>query len=85
MGSSALGVMLAGFVEAQLAIDGQTDVLGVLVFLAVVLPPADRAQLQSAGRFEGFISTTGTAIACFDGRTHREWTEKRGRGLRGQG
>jgi hypothetical protein len=43
MGSSTFGVMLAGFIEAQLSVDRETDVRGVVVFLVIIFPPADRA------------------------------------------
>jgi hypothetical protein len=77
MGCPALGKVLAGFLEAELAVDGETDIGGVIVFLAVVLPPADRAQLQGAGCFQGSVSAAGATIAsCSRLRFHRGWTRK---------
>lgn len=70
MGCPALGKVLAGFLEAELGVDGETDFGGVIVFLAVVFPPADRAQLQSTGCFQGSVSAAGTTIAHFDRRIH---------------
>ena len=46
-----LRVVGAGLVEAQLAVDRQTDLGGVGVLLAIVFPPANGAQLQGTGRF----------------------------------
>ena len=60
----------ARLVQAQLAVHRQADIGGVLVFLAVVLPPADWTQPQGAGRVEGFVSTAGATIADFDCGTH---------------
>ncbi len=75
MSCAALSKVLAGFLEAELAIDGETDFGGVIVFLAVVFPPADRAQLQGAGRFQGLVSTARTTIAgCSRFRFHVDWT-----------
>jgi hypothetical protein len=65
MGGSALSVVLAGFVQAEGAIDGEADFAGVFVFLAVVLPPADRAQAESARRLQRPISAAWTAITDF--------------------
>jgi hypothetical protein len=77
MGCATLGKVLAGFLEAELAVDGETDFGGVIVFLAVVFPPADRAQLQGAGCFQGSVSAAGTTIAsCSRLRFHRGWTRK---------
>ena len=43
MGSSTFGVMLAGFIEAQLTVDRKAHVGGVVVFLVIIFPPANRA------------------------------------------
>ena len=84
IGRAELGVMRARLIQTKLAVDGETHFPSVVIFLSVILPPADRAQLQGAGCFEGFISATGTTITDVDGRTHGEWTGKWGWGLRGQ-
>ena len=63
----ALGVKLACFLQAELTVDRQPDLAGVIVFLAVILPPADGAKPERAWRFEGFISTAGATIAGRDG------------------
>ena len=70
MGGANFGKVVAGLIEAELSVDGEADFRGVWVFLAVVFPPADRAQLERAGSFESFISTAGAAIAHYDGCTH---------------
>ena len=80
MGSAAMGVVLAGLAQAELAVDGQADFGGIVVLLAVVFPPTDRAQTQRAGSIQRLISAAGTAKAgldqCFhsgmDGETGRQ-------------
>jgi len=72
IGRAELGVMRARLIQTKLAVDGETHFPSVVIFLSVILPPADRAQLQGAGCFEGFISATGTTITDVDGRTHGE-------------
>ena len=49
---AALGIVLAGLVQAQLAVDREADFGGIGVLLAVVFPPADGAQTESAGSFQ---------------------------------
>jgi hypothetical protein len=66
MGRAALGVVVAGLFEAELAIYGEADFGGVVVFLAVVFPPADGAKAKRAWGFKGFKSTAGAAIAGSD-------------------
>jgi len=63
MGCAALGKVEAGFVEAELAVDGQAHLGGVVILLAIVLPPADRAQAQGAGNFQGPVSAARAAKA----------------------
>ena len=48
VGGAAEGEVLPSLVEAELAIHGQANFRGVFVFLAVVFPPADGAERQSA-------------------------------------
>jgi hypothetical protein len=50
MCGAALGVVGTGFVQAESAVDGEADLAGVFVFLAVILPPANRAQAERASR-----------------------------------
>jgi len=49
VGGTAVGEVLPGLVEAELAVDGETDFRGVFVLLAVIFPPADGAKRQSSG------------------------------------
>jgi len=43
VGGAAVGKMLAGFIQAEGAVDSEADIAGIGVFLAIVFPPADRA------------------------------------------
>ena len=43
MGRAALGVVDSRLFEAELTVDSEAHFGGVIVFLAVVFPPADRA------------------------------------------
>lgn len=54
-------VVAAGLRQAELAVHRETYFRRIGVFLAVVLPPADRAQFQGIGRFKRLASATGTA------------------------
>jgi len=48
IGGADVSVILPGLPQAQSPIDRKPDVPGILVFLAVVLPPAHRAQSHCA-------------------------------------
>jgi len=63
MGGADSREVLAGFVQAQLAVDSETDLGSVCVLLAVVFPPADGAQLHHARRNERPKSATWAAKA----------------------
>lgn len=78
MGSAAPGIVGAGFFQTQLTVDGEANVCGVIIFLAVVFPPADRAKLQGVGCIESLVSAAGTTIAHFDRRTHTRMDGKSG-------
>ena len=65
-----LGIVDAGLKQAQLPVHGQTNLGGVVVLLAVVLPPADRAQLKGSRGFEGSIPAAGTAKTGFRRNAH---------------
>jgi hypothetical protein len=67
MGGAALGVVSAGLIEAELSVDGEADIAGVIVFLAVVFPPANRAKAIGGRGLKGFKSTARTAIAMIHG------------------
>ena len=65
MGGAALGVVGARLVEAELAVDRQPHIAGVVVLLAVVFPPANGAKGIGGRRLQSFISTAWTAITMF--------------------
>ena len=70
MRGAALRIVGAGFFEAELAVDGKTDVGSVVVFLTVIFPPADRAQLEGCGSIESLVTAAGATEAHFDVRAH---------------
>jgi hypothetical protein len=49
-----------------LAVHGQADIRGIAVFLAVVFPPANRAQPHRTRSFESLVSTAWAAIGGRD-------------------
>jgi hypothetical protein len=69
---AAPGVVGSRFFEAELAVDSEANFRGIVVFLVVIFPPADRAKLEGCGRFESLVSAAGAAIADFNGGTHNE-------------
>jgi hypothetical protein len=81
MGCAALGIVPAGFIEAELPVYGQARFLGVGVFLAVVLPPADRAQNQGVGRIQCLIAAARAPVAGVQGFPLRKMDGKRGCGI----
>ena len=70
MRRAKLAVIRARLVQAQLAVHCQAHFRRVFVFLPVIFPPADRAQLQGTGRFERLISATRATIPDFDRSAH---------------
>jgi hypothetical protein len=78
MGSPEMGVVGSRLFQAELAVDGEANLRAVVVFLAVVFPPADRAKHERFRRSQSFISTAGTTKARFDGSTHTEIDERKG-------
>ncbi len=70
MRRAKIRVIGARLVQAQLAVHRQAHFAGVRVFLAVILPPANRAQLQGPRRFQRLISTTGATITDFNRGAH---------------
>ncbi len=66
VGCAAFGVVFAGLSEAELAVYRKADIGGVIVLLAVVFPPANRAKAERGRGFQGFISTARAAIAGSD-------------------
>jgi hypothetical protein len=78
---AASSIIGSRFFEAELAVDSEADLGGVVVFLVVIFPPADRAKLERRGSFEGFVSAAGAAKADFDGGTHKEMDGENGGGI----
>lgn len=77
VGGSACGVVKAGLSQTEGAIDGHAHVGRVFVFLAVILPPADRAQGERTGNGKGTAAATGATVSD----VHIEWTEICGAGI----
>ena len=67
MGGAASVKVLARFIQAQLAVDRQADFRGISVFLAVVFPPAHRAQRERAGRLQRPVPAARAAITSLRG------------------
>jgi hypothetical protein len=61
MGGAAMSIMFTSFTQAQSAVDGQANFRRVFVFLAIVLPPADRTQRQRVRGCQGSISAAWTS------------------------
>ena len=61
MGRAAMSVVLAGLIEAEGAVDGESNFGRVAVLLAVVFPPADGAQRQRVHGLQGPIAAAWTA------------------------
>jgi hypothetical protein len=61
VGRAAVGKMLTGLVQAEQAVDRKADFGGILVLLAIVFPPANRAQREGAGRIQRLVSAAGAA------------------------
>lgn len=79
MRGAKLNKVRASLSQAELAVDGKTHIGGVIVFLPIVFPPADRAQLQCIGGFQRPISAARTTIASCDRiRLHVGWTGEHG-------
>ena len=53
-----------------MAIDRESDLRSIGVFLAIVFPPANGTQLQRVRRFERLVSATRATITNFNGSTH---------------
>jgi len=47
-----VGIVLAGLAETEIAVDCVAHIAGVGVFLAVVFPPANRAERHRGGRLK---------------------------------
>ena len=67
MGGAALRIMFSRLDQAELAVDGQAHVAGVGVLLAVVFPPANRAQSHRLWGFKSLESAAWAAKSSCDG------------------
>jgi len=77
MGGAAMGVLLPGFAQAEGAVHGQADFTGVRVLLAVVLPPADRAQGERPRRVQRLVPATRAAKTSLCQSSHDCMDENR--------
>jgi hypothetical protein len=58
MGRATIRKVLARLIEAEGSVHGQADIRGVRVLLAIVLPPAHRAQPERIRRFQRLVPAT---------------------------
>jgi hypothetical protein len=63
MSRAAVGKVLAGFVQAERAVDGEADFGGILVLLAIVLPPANWAKSKRSNGLERLITAAWASKA----------------------
>jgi hypothetical protein len=70
MGGAATGEMFASLDEAEGTVDGEANLCGVLVLLAVVFPPADWAKSQGTGDIQRFVPAARAAVASKRQRLH---------------
>jgi hypothetical protein len=61
VGRAKLCEVLASLAETDLAVDGHVHLRGVVVLLAVVLPPANGAKGHGSGRVESLVTATRAA------------------------
>jgi hypothetical protein len=71
VGSAAGGIVAAGLAQAQLPVDRKPNIFSIFIVLAVVLPPANRAQAKRAGNLERLVPTAWTAKAILSGQPVR--------------
>ena len=79
IGCAEVGVVLPGLPQAQSPIDGKPDIRGVVVFLAVVFPPAHRAQSHCARRVQCPASAARAPKTNLSQALHISWTRLRSR------
>jgi hypothetical protein len=65
-----LNVVRTGLVEAELAVHREPDFGRVIVFLAVIFPPADGTQLERPWRIKCLVTATGATKSYINRRTH---------------
>jgi hypothetical protein len=78
-----MGKVLAGIIEAEGAVHGQADIAGIGVFLAIVFPPADRAQTHGVWRFERLVPAARAAKTSLHQGLHVTIDGARGCGVYG--
>ncbi len=61
---TAATIIFARYGKAEAAIDGTAHNIGIFIVLAVILPPADRAERKSVWRIQG-KGTTAQAAGAF--------------------
>jgi len=66
MGGAALDIMPAGLVQTQLSVHCKAHIGGVAVLLAVVLPPAHRAEAHGVRNFQSLVAAARAAKAGRD-------------------
>jgi hypothetical protein len=78
MSGAELSVVGAGLFQAELAVHREAHFSRIAVFLAVVLPPAHRAQSQGVWGIQRPVAAAGAAKTNFSQSLHglpsREWT-----------
>jgi hypothetical protein len=61
VGRAAMCKVRARFVQAEGSVHGVANLRGVFIFLAIVFPPADRAQCERVRRFQRLVPAAGAA------------------------
>lgn len=76
MRSSDLPEMISGLVQAESAVDCEPDFGGVGVFLTIVFPPADGAEVEALRSGQRPVSTAGAAIRRLHGWMDGIWSSE---------
>jgi len=76
MGRATLSVVLASFAQAEIAVHGQAYLASGVVLLAIVLPPADRAQPQRAGGLQRLAAAAWAAKTSLQYIPQVIWTRR---------
>jgi len=77
VGRAAMGKVGARFVQAEGAIHGEANIRCIFILLAIVFPPADRAQRERAGGFQRLVTAARTTKTNLHQCFHMRWTGKR--------
>lgn len=81
MGRAAMRIVIARFIQTEGAVHGQADIGRVGILLAVVFPPAHRAQPERVRRFQRLVSATGAAETSLHQGLHTCFDEDGGVGV----